>query len=92
MGQAAHGNRRAGGRLRNAALGTGSVRGQGIDNGLASVRAEIARIDEKLSGQMARLDEKIVRLDEKLTFTNKRLDEALEIRERLAALEAKVGR
>jgi len=56
------------------------------------VRAEIARIDEKLSGQMARLDEKIVRLDEKLTFTNKRLDEALEIRERLAALEAKVGR
>jgi hypothetical protein len=31
-------------------------------------------------------------LDEKLTFTNKRLDEALEIRERLAALEAKVGR
>jgi len=31
-------------------------------------------------------------LDEKLTFTNKRLDEALEIRERLAALEAKVSR
>lgn len=60
-----------------------------IDNGLARLENKIdnglARLEEKLSGQVARMDEK-------LTFTNKRLDEALEIRERLAALEAKVGR
>ncbi len=56
-----------------------------IDNGLARVEERIGHLDEKLSTQVARLDEK-------LTFTNKRLDEALDIRERLAALEAKVGR
>jgi len=60
------------------------------------LKADIARIDEKLTAQVGRLDERltaqVARLDEKLTFTNKRLDEALEIRERLAALEAKVGR
>ena len=49
------------------------------------LKADIGRLDEKLTAPVARLDEK-------LTFTNKRLDEALEIRERLAALEAKVGR
>ncbi len=56
-----------------------------IDNGLA-------RMDNKIDAGFARLEERIARIDDKLTFTNKRLDEALEIRERLAALEAKVGR
>jgi len=56
-----------------------------IDSNMARMEEKIGRLDEKLSTQIARLDDK-------LTFTNKRLDEALEIRERLAALEAKVGR
>ena len=55
-----------------------------IDTGLARLEERIARLDDKLTAQVARLDEK-------LTFTNKRLDEALEIRERLAALEAKLA-
>jgi hypothetical protein len=46
---------------------------------------------EALKGEISSVREE-ARIDEKLTFTNKRLDEALEIRERLAALEAKVGR
>ena len=49
------------------------------------IKADIDRLHEKLTAQIARIDEKLL-------FTNKRLDEALEIRERLAALEAKVGR
>jgi len=56
------------------------------------MRTEIRRLDEKVGSVRNELKADIARIDEKLTFTNKRLDEALEIRERLAALEAKVGR
>src|SRR3972149_2106578 len=74
-----------------------------IEGELKSLRSEIRRLDDKtdavrneLKADIGRLDEKltaqVARLDKKLTFTNKRLDEALEIPERLAALEAKVGR
>jgi chromosome segregation ATPase len=63
-----------------------------IDSGLGRLEERIAHLDDKLTGHVARLEDRIAHLDDKLTFTNKRLDEALEIRERLAALEAKVGR
>ncbi|MBI4489030.1 MAG: hypothetical protein HY694_08080 [Deltaproteobacteria bacterium] len=56
-----------------------------IDNGLA-------RLDSKIDSLRNELKADIARLDERFIFTNKRLDQALEIRERLAALEAKVGR
>jgi len=59
---------------------------------ITSLRSEIRRLDEKIESVRNELKADIARLDEKLLFTNKRLDEALEIRERLAALEAKVGR
>ncbi len=48
------------------------------------------RLDERLSAMDRRLDDKLSGLDEKIASTNKRFDQALDIRERLAALEAKV--
>jgi DNA anti-recombination protein RmuC len=48
------------------------------------------RLDERLAAMDRRLDDKLSGLDEKIASTNKRFDQALEIRERLAALEAKV--
>jgi DNA anti-recombination protein RmuC len=48
------------------------------------------RPDERLAAMDRRLDEKLSGLDEKIASTNKRFDQALDIRERLAALEAKV--
>ena len=63
-----------------------------MEGTMKSIQSEIKRLDDKIDNGLARVEERIARLDDKLTFTNKRLDEALEIRERLAALEAKVGR
>jgi flagellar capping protein FliD len=48
------------------------------------------RLDERLATMDRRLDDKLSGLDEEIASTNKRFDQALEIRERLAALEAKV--
>ena len=48
------------------------------------------RLDERLAAIDRRLDDKLSGLDEKIAATNKRFDQALDIRERLAALEAKV--
>ena len=48
------------------------------------------RLDERLAALDRRLDDKLSGLDEKIASTNKRFDQALEIRERLAVLEAKV--
>jgi len=62
-----------------------------IEGRMAALESEIKRLDYKVDGLRNELKADIGRLDEKLLFTNKRLDEALEIRERLAALEAKVG-
>ena len=70
---------------------------------VVSVKADIRRLDDKMDISFKRVDEKfnslrnelkadIARIDEKLLFTNKRLDEALDIRERLAILEAKIGK
>jgi predicted nucleic acid-binding Zn-ribbon protein len=52
-----------------------------MEDGLASIRSE-------MNVRFAALDEKFT---QRLDFTNKRLEEALEIRERLAALEARVA-
>ncbi len=68
-----------------------SVRGE-ISAFRTEMRTEIRRLDEKIGSVRNEIKADIARIDEKLTFTNKRLDEALEIRERLAALEANVGR
>jgi peptidoglycan hydrolase CwlO-like protein len=62
-----------------------------IEGELKSIHSEIKRLDDKVDSLRNELKADIGRLDERLTFTNKRLDETLEIRERLAALEAKVG-
>jgi chromosome segregation ATPase len=48
------------------------------------------RVDERLAAIDRRLDERLGDLDEKIVSTNRRFDQALEIRERLASLEAKV--
>jgi len=57
---------------------------------IRALQSEIRRLDSKIDNLRNELKADIARLDEKLTFTNKRLDEALEIRERLATLEAKL--
>jgi DNA anti-recombination protein RmuC len=48
------------------------------------------RLDERLAALDRRLDDRLSGLDEKVASTNHRFDQALDIRERLAALEAKV--
>lgn len=48
------------------------------------------RVDDRLGAIDRRLDERIGGLDDKIALTSKRFDEALDIRERLASLEAKV--
>jgi len=67
-----------------------------IEGELKSLGSEIRRPDDKIDNLDKRLSAQIesglARIDERITFANKRLDEALEIHERLAALEAKVGR
>ena len=72
------------GNLSSGKSGT-NMNAEKIESAKNEVKADIDRLDEKLTAQIARIDEKLL-------FTNKRLDEVLEIRERLAALEAKVGR
>ncbi|MBI4489634.1 MAG: hypothetical protein HY694_11160 [Deltaproteobacteria bacterium] len=63
-----------------------------IKGELSSPRWETKTVDDKIAAVRTELKGDIVHIDEKLSFANKCLDEALEIRERLAALEARVGR
>ena len=65
---------------------------EAVKGEISSLRIEIKRLDEKIDSSRNEIKADISRLDEKLLFTNKRLDEALEIRERLAVLEAKIGK
>ena len=55
---------------------------------IGAVRADIARVDDKLSSEIRRVDEKlgteIRRIDDKLTW-------ALDLRERIVAIEARLG-
>ena len=55
-----------------------------IDNGLARLDAKLGNLDNKIDSVRGELKAEIHHLDDKLTT-------ALEIRERLAALEAKVA-
>jgi peptidoglycan hydrolase CwlO-like protein len=55
-----------------------------IDNGLARLDAKIGNLDNKIDSVRGEIKTEIHHLDDKLTT-------ALEIRERLAALEAKVA-
>jgi hypothetical protein len=47
-------------------------------------------MDDHLAAIDRRLDERLGGLDDKIALSSKRFDEALDIRERLASLEAKV--
>ncbi|MGH8014264.1 MAG: hypothetical protein ACREQ4_17380 [Candidatus Binataceae bacterium] len=62
------------------------------EEGCASLRTEMnvrfTAFDEKFTQRINALDEKFT---QRLDSTNKRLDDALEIRERLAAVEAKLS-
>ncbi|MFQ6093611.1 MAG: hypothetical protein ACE5OR_13230 [bacterium] len=70
-----------------------------FDNKIGSLtnemRSEFRRIDEKIDAVEGKLSDKIDALDEKfdtkIDSLDQRLGVALEVRERLAALEAKVG-
>ncbi len=65
---------------------------EAVKGEISSLRIEIKRLDEKIDSSRNEIKADISRLDEKLLFTNKRLDEALEIRERLAVLEVRIGK
>ena len=60
-----------------------TIEGQ-IESLRVELRTEIKRLDEKIEGGLQRLDEKIGGLKEQFEL-------AINIHERLAALEAKVG-
>ncbi|OOH72617.1 hypothetical protein [Leptospirillum ferriphilum] len=56
----------------------------GVKADIRSLQSEIKRLDDKIDNGLSRLDARMDHLEDKLTT-------ALEIRERLAALEAKVA-
>ena len=62
---------------------------------LARVEVEIKRLDDKIDNGLARLESKMdngfERQDARMDHLDDKLSTALEIRERLAALEAKVA-
>lgn len=62
---------------------------------LKNLRTEIKRLDEKIDTNSARLDDKIDSFRNEMRAEIKRLDEkidiAIQVRERLAALESKVA-
>ena len=66
-----------------------------LDEKIDSVRTELSftrqHLDEKLDSLRAELKAEMLRLDEKIGSTTIRLTETLEIRERLATLEAKLA-
>jgi len=74
----------------------------GIKADIRALQSEIKRLDDKIDNGLARLDAKVdngfLRMDERFLRQDARMDHledklstALEIRERLAALEAKVA-
>ena len=62
---------------------------------LRAIQVEIKRLDEKIDSGVARLDGKVDSIRTEMLSEIKRLDEkidiAIQIRERLASLEAKVA-
>ena len=55
------------------------------------MKAEIHRLDDKMGSGFARLDDKIDNLGKRIDSMDRRLDEAFSVRERLAALEARMA-
>jgi len=64
---------------------------KGLHGEFKGLYSEIKRLDDRIDNGLGSVKSEIASVRTELTFTNKRLDEALEIRERLATLEAKVG-
>jgi len=64
----------------------GSVRGE-----IGSVRGEIGSVRGEIGSVRGEMESLRGEMRQGLAYTNKRLDEVLEIRERLAALEAKLA-
>lgn len=58
---------------------------------LQALKAEIRRLDEKIDSLRSEMDARFSALDEKFESLKHEVRTVLEIRERLAALEAKVG-
>ncbi|MCL4460465.1 MAG: hypothetical protein M1297_01960 [Nitrospirae bacterium] len=67
----------------------------GVKADIKSLQSEIKRLDDKIDNGLSRLDDKIdnglSRFDARMDHLEDKLTTALEIRERLAALEAKVA-
>ena len=70
-----------------------TIAGQ-IESLRIELRTEIKRLDEKIEGGLQRLDEKLEgglqRLEEKIGGLKEQFELAINIHERLAALEAKI--
>ena len=75
---------------------------EGIKGQIQALHSEIRRLDEKISLESRRLEGKIDALDQKMTTEIRRLDEkiealdkkldlAIQIHDRLARVEAKIG-
>ena len=66
-----------------------------VDEGLAAVRSEVAslekRVDEGLSALRQEMRAELRTVDTRMDALKDRLDEALNIRERLAAIEVKLA-
>ena len=62
-----------------------------IKGELAGVRTELRAELTAVRAELKAINDRIDTLKERVTETNKRLDEALNIRERLAAVEAKLA-
>jgi predicted nucleic acid-binding Zn-ribbon protein len=60
----------------------------GLRGEIAGVRGEIAGLRGEMRQIEKRMEEGFIALRGEIGYTNKRIDEALDIRERLAALEA----
>ena len=60
-----------------------------IKGELVGLRAEVSSLRHEMQAGFRSVDDRIDTLKERVTEANRRLDEALDIRERLATLEAK---
>ena len=62
-----------------------------IESARNELKAEIHRLDDKMGSGFARLDDKIDNLGKRIDSMDRRLDEAFSVRQRLAALEARMA-
>ncbi|MHB8369830.1 MAG: hypothetical protein ACYDBP_09075 [Leptospirales bacterium] len=63
----------------------------GIRADMRAPQSEIKRLDDKIDNGFLRMDERFLRQDARMDHLEDKLSTALEIRERLAELEAKVA-